>query len=239
MSEEINHRRRHFFRAAVLTMAAAQIGMINSVHAQAGKTRPTQLPSDQARDEHVVRPAEADRCGRAECWLRRGWARRWPCCHSSARLALRHPYICRCCAFARVGGLSRSRPVRARLWHNALSFKRDGPQRPTVGDRGRYRRLDGCPQDREGDHRRLRLGRANSEHHGGALAGAVQGYGFCERLSDRQPGSRQDAVAAAGRVPVVVPVLLCDGARAGRLRQASARVFEAHLAARFAEMGIR
>ena len=36
-------------------------------------------------------------------------------------------------------------------------------------------RPDGCPQDREGDHRRLRLGRADGQHRRGALAGALQG----------------------------------------------------------------
>ena len=45
---------------------------------------------------------------------------------------------------------------------------------------------------------RLRLGRADSQHHGCALAGPLQGHGVGERLSDRQPGSRQEAIAAQG-----------------------------------------
>ena len=69
-------------------------------------------------------------------------------------------------------------------------------QRPAVGACRRYHRLDGRAQDREGDPRRLRLGRAHRQHHGGALAGALQGHGLRQRLSDRQPGSGQDAVAA-------------------------------------------
>ena len=48
---------------------------------------------------------------------------------------------------------------------------------------------------------------------GPSAAGARRG----ERLSDRQPGGRQAAVAAAGRAPVVVPVLLRHRARADRL----------------------
>ena len=44
----------------------------------------------------------------------------------------------------------------------------------------------------------FRLGRADGQHHRGALAGALQGHGLRERLSDRQPGSQQDAVAAKG-----------------------------------------
>ena len=45
MSEEINHDRRRFFGTAAVTMAAAQLGMIGSANAQAGKTKPTQLPA--------------------------------------------------------------------------------------------------------------------------------------------------------------------------------------------------
>ena len=83
---------------------------------------------------------------------------------------------------------------------------------PSVARR-RHDRLDGCAQDREGDPRRLRLGRAHRQHHRGALAGALQGHGVRQRLPDRQPGSRQDAVAAEGRARVVVPVLFRHRAR--------------------------
>ena len=41
----------------------------------------------------------------------------------------------------------------------------------------------------------------------------VQGHGLGERLSDRQPGSRQDAAAAEGRARMVVPVLFRHGTR--------------------------
>ena len=60
-----------------------------------------------------------------------------------------------------------------------------------------------------------------------------------ERLPDRQPGSRQGAVAAGGRAPVVVPVLLRHRARPGRLREVPARVRQAHLADRVAAVGLR
>ena len=51
-----------------------------------------------------------------------------------------------------------------------------------------------------GDPRRVRLGRADGQHRRGALARALQGHGFGERLSDRQPGSGQGAVAAAAEL---------------------------------------
>ena len=48
--------------------------------------------------------------------------------------------------------------------------------------------------DRPGDRRRVRLGRANGEHHGGAVAAALHGARVGERLSDWQP--------AAGKQPL-------------------------------------
>ena len=121
-------------------------------------------------------------------------------------------------------------PLSARLRHDALSFERHGPQRPAVGARRRHHRADGCAQDREGDPRRLRLGRAHGQHRRGALAGALQGPGLGERLSDRQPGGRQGAAAAQGRAAMVVPVLLRHRTRPRRLRQVPARLRQAHLA---------
>ena len=45
MLEKIDHHRRRFFGAAAMTVAAAQLSMFGSANAQAGKTRPTQLPA--------------------------------------------------------------------------------------------------------------------------------------------------------------------------------------------------
>ena len=52
-----------------------------------------------------------------------------------------------------------------------------------------------------------------------AVAGALQGHGIRERLSDRQPRGEQDAATAGGRAPVVVPVLLRDGPRPCGIRE--------------------
>ena len=194
---------------------------------------------DQAGNEHVLRRPEADRCRRPECGLCGSRSGRWSCGDPPARLALRHLQLCRRRAVAGVGRLPRDHPVPARLRHDALYLQRHRPQRPAVSARGRCHRLDGCAQDREGDRRRFRLGRTERGYRRGAVAGALQGPGRRERLSDRQPGSRPDAVAAGGRAAMVVPVLFCHGTRPRRLRQVPARVFEAHLAARFAEMGFR
>ncbi len=45
MAEKIDHRRRRFFGAAAMTIAAAQLGLVNSAGAQAGRTTWTQLPA--------------------------------------------------------------------------------------------------------------------------------------------------------------------------------------------------
>ena len=105
--------------------------------------------------------------------------------------------------------------------------------------RSRCDRADGRARDRPGGPRRVRLGSAHGRHRRGALARALQGARLGQRLPDRQPGSRQAAAAARGRAPVVVPVLLRHRARPRRLRQVPARVREAHLANRLAEVGLR
>src|SRR3982074_3207216 len=71
--------------------------------------------------------------------------------HPPARLALRHPQLCRCRAFAGIGGLSCDRPVSARLWYDAVPFNRNRTQRSACGARCRCYRPDGCAPDRKGD----------------------------------------------------------------------------------------
>ena len=170
------------------------------------------------RDPYLVHLATPGRCRRAQGRLRGSRPRRWPGGRPAAWLALRHPQLRRRRAAAGVGGLPRDRAVPARLRRDALPVERHAPQRPAGGPRRRHHRPDGCAPDREGDRRRLRLGRADGGHHRRALARALQGPGLRERLSDRQPGSRQDAAAAEGRARMVVPVLLRHRARPRRLR---------------------
>ena len=45
VADEVDHRRRRFFGAAVMTITAAQLGMSGSASAQTGETNPTQLPT--------------------------------------------------------------------------------------------------------------------------------------------------------------------------------------------------
>ena len=146
-----------FLGAAAMTVAGSQLILL-ALHPRNPAPQIRQICPGQAGREHIVCPAEADRCRRAECRICRRRPRRWPRGHSAARLAIRHPHLCRCRAAAGVGGLPGDRAVSARLRHDALSLERDGPQRPAVGDRARHHRLDGRAQDRKGDHRRLSTG---------------------------------------------------------------------------------
>ncbi len=45
MSEQINRDRRRFFGTAVMTIAAAQLILSGSAHAQPGKAKPAELPN--------------------------------------------------------------------------------------------------------------------------------------------------------------------------------------------------
>ena len=202
--------------------------------------RPTrQGKTHQARDQQVVRAIEAGRRRRVERRLRRSRPDNRARGHSPSRLALRHSQLCRRGPASCIGRLPSPRAVSARVRRDALPRERDVSQWPALGGRGRHRRLHGCAQDREGDARRIRLGRAHGQHRRGALAGALQGHGVRERLPDRQPGSRQDAVAPGSGAPMVVSILFRHGARPHRLRQVPARLCEAHLAARFPEVEVR
>ena len=72
-----------------------------------------------------VWPAQADQCRRAEYRLCRSRSRRWRARHPAARLALRHPYLCRCCSLAGDKGVSRDRALSAGLRRHALPVERD------------------------------------------------------------------------------------------------------------------
>ena len=45
MSEDINHHRRRFFGIAAMTIAATQLGIAGSAHAQSGRPKPADLPA--------------------------------------------------------------------------------------------------------------------------------------------------------------------------------------------------
>ena len=123
MSEEIKNDRRRFLGTAAMTIAAAQLGMIGSAGAQSGKTKPANLPA--------IKPGTNTSFGALKQIdagvLNVGYAEAGPANGPAVILLHGWPYDIhsyrRCRAFAGVGGLPGDRPVSARLWHDALSFK--------------------------------------------------------------------------------------------------------------------
>ena len=118
--------------------------------------------------------------------------------------------------------------------------ERDPPQRPASGAGGRHHRADGRARRSSGDRRRLRLGRADGRHRRGAVAGALQGAGLGQRLPDRQPA--RPAGCRCRRRPSCQWwyqfYFATDRGRAG-YDSIPARVRQAHLADRLAEVGLR
>ena len=212
-SERLNHDRRRFFGAAALTAAAGELGLLTPAVAQPAK-KIIKLGTNVSFEplKHInagvlnVAYVEAGPADGPPVILLHGW-----------------PYDIH--SFVDVTPMLASAGYRVLVPYlrgygaDALSFQRDLPQRSAFGAGGRCHRFHGCAQDREGDPRRLRLGRAVGRYCCGALAGARQGARRRQRIPDRQPGSRQNAVAAQGRVRVVVPVLFRHGARPHRLRE--------------------
>src|SRR4051812_8113415 len=206
---------------------------------RAGAVRQDTRGGRQAAIASHVRVDQADRCRRPERWIRGGRSGRRSRRHPPARLALRHPQLCRRRSRIGIGGLPGGDPVSARIWHDALSLQQDIPECSTGGGRSRRHRLDGRFEAEERDRRRLRLGGPDRRDRRDALAGTLQGTRGRERLFDHQPDGKPAAVAAVGRIGVVVSVLLLDGARRDRVREIPPRLQQAHLEERFAEMGLR
>ena len=237
MPEEINHHRRGLLGVAALGFAAAELGMSGSAHAQSGNAAATTIKPGANNSFGSLKQIDAGvlNVGYAEAGPADG-----PAGHSPARLALRHSHLCRCRAVACRDGLPGDRSAScadtARRASSPDETIRNGQQSAIAVDvialmdalKIDKAILGGCD-----------WGARTAEHRRRALAGALQGPGLGERLSDRQPRDQQDAVAAEGRTAMVVPVLLRDRTRPGRLRQIPARFRQAHLAARFAEMGLR
>ena len=119
-SDRFDLDRRRFFGAAALAIATAELGLIGSARAQAGKP---QLACDQTGDEHVLRAAQANRCRRSQCRICRGRPRRRSRGHSSARLALRHLQLRRRDAVVGVGRIPGDRALSAWLRHDAVPFR--------------------------------------------------------------------------------------------------------------------
>ena len=136
-------------------------------------------------------------------------------------------------------GLPGDRPVSARLRRDPLPL---APTRSATASRRRSAQdavaLMDALQDRAGDARRLRLGRAHGRHRRGALAGAlralvsVSGYLIGSQAAGQACRCRREA-----ELQWWYQYLFRHRARPARLRAVPARVREADLAARLAADG--
>ncbi len=198
ITETINRNRRRFLGTAAMTIAAAQFALSGSADAQSGKAKSADLPRIKPGTHTSFASLKQIDAG----VLNVGYAEAGPADGPPVILLHGWPYDIH--SFVDVAPLLASAGYRVivpylrgygstRFLSNE-TFRNGQPSALAI----RRHRLDGCPQDREGDHRRIRLGRRGRRHCRCTVAGALQGARLGERLSDRQPGSRQDAVAAKG-----------------------------------------
>ncbi len=174
-SEDIDHCRRRFFGVAATTIAAAQFGMIGLTSAAADEATPTPLPTIKPGTNHVFAPlkqidAGVLNVGYAEAGPAGGPASFFCMAGRTTFTALSMSLLC-----SRLAGYRVIVPYLRGYGTTRFLSSRHGPKRAAIGARCRHHRLDGCSEDPEGDHWRVRLGRADGRHHGGALAGALQG----------------------------------------------------------------
>jgi hypothetical protein len=149
VSKDIDHPRRRLIGAAAMTVAAAQFGMCGSAEAQTGATKPN-LPAIKPGTNTTFAPLKQIDAG----LLNVGYAEAGPADGSVVLLLHGWPYDTTALSMSPlcwVGRLQGYRPLSARLWLDAIFLGRDVPEWPAIGGRGRYRRLDGRAQNREGD----------------------------------------------------------------------------------------
>src|SRR6266513_2004136 len=177
-----------------MTIAAAQLGMIGSAVAQSGKANPASVPTIKPGTNKSFGSLKQVDAG----LLNVGYAEAGPA--NGPPVILLHGWPYDIYSFVDVTPLLASAGYRVivpylRGYGSTRFLSSETFRNGQPSGRCRYHRSDGCPQDSEGNTRGFRLGSADGQHHGGALAGALQGHGLRERLPDRQPGSWQDAAA--------------------------------------------
>ena len=172
IAEKIDRHRRYFIGAAAITAAAAQLGMLGSAAAQSGNASAKRLPTIKPGTHTSFGPLKQIDAG----VLNVAYAEAGPA--DGPAVILLHGWPYDIYSFVDVAPLLASAGYRVlvpylRGYGTTRFLSSDSvPQWPALGAGGRCHRLHGRAQDREGDPRRLRLGRANRQHRRGALAGA-------------------------------------------------------------------
>ena len=190
MSEPTNPDRRRFLGSAAMALAAAPFAMSGPVLAQSGGAKPGAgaIKPGAHTSFAALKQVEAG-------VLNIGYAEAGPADGPVVILLHGWPYDIH--TYVDVAPLLATAGYRVIVpylrGYGTTRFLSADTLRNGQQARARHRRHrpDGCAEDREGRGRRLRLGRAHGRHRRGALAGARQGAGLGQRLSDRQPGGQQ------------------------------------------------
>ena len=231
------HQRRRFVGGAAMTLAAAELGFLGSATPVSASSTGGPAP-DQTWHEHLVRRVEADRRRRPECRLRRGRPADGPA------VILLHGWPYDIHSYVDVAPMLASAGYRVIVpylrGYGTTRFLSDETLRngqPSAVALDIIALMDAL-KIQKAILGGFDWGGADRRHHRGVLARALQGPGLGERLSDRQPGGRQDPLpprlSCSGGTSIISPPTA-----AGPATKIPARLRQADLADRFAEMGVR
>ena len=235
MSEEINHHRRRFFGTAAMTIAAAQFGMIGSADAQPQAKLPAIKPGTNT-SFGSLKQIDAG-------LLNVGYAEAGPADGPAVILLHGWPYDIH--SFVDVAPLLASAGYRVIVPY----LRGYGTTRFLSNDTFRNGQPSAVALDTIALMDALKIEKA-------IIGGFDWGARTADIIAALWPERCKALVSVsgyligsqeAGKMPLppkaelamVVPILFRHRTRPGRLRQIPARLCEAHLAARFAEVGLR
>ena len=237
--EEIDRHRRRFCGTAAITIAAAQLGMIDLANAQAGKSKPTQLPAIKPGTNTSFGSLKEIDAG----VLNVGYAEAGPTDGPAVILLHGWPYDIH--SYVDVAPLLASAGYRVIVPY----LRGYGATRFLSSETLRNGQPSALAVDVISLMDALKIEKA-------ILAGFDWGARSANIVAALWPERCKAMVSVsgylissqeAGKMPLPPKAelewwyqyLFCHRTRPGRLRQIPARLFEAHLADRFAEVGVR
>jgi hypothetical protein len=119
MSEDINVDRRRFCGTAVVALAAAHFSMLGPQDAQSSEATRADVPPVMTGTNTSFGLLKQIDAG----VLNIGYAESGPSLGPAVILLHGYSQLCRCRPSVGIGGLQSDRPLRPRLWHDALSLE--------------------------------------------------------------------------------------------------------------------
>jgi hypothetical protein len=156
--DQINRQRRRFFGTSAMIFAASQFGMVGFANAQPSEGRSTDATPNKTWTNTSFGPLKQIDAG----LLNVGYAEAGPA--SAPTVLLLHGWPYDIYSFVDVAPILASAGYRVivpylRGYGTTRFHSDDISKRAAVGGRRRHYQPYGCPQDRQSDHRGLRLGR--------------------------------------------------------------------------------